>query len=220
MTEPGYFLDDPRPIRAEAPYTYYLPNAAQIAGVGIADTVQLLFAYTHDCAEYGVERMWVKVTSILGDELQGTLCNEPYEPTSPLKHGELVKFHRHHMIDIMWNTPESAPAPSVYREYWERCLVDDCVLNGDEPVEYLYREEPDMADDGDKHPDSGWRIRGRMGSATDEEIEARDFSYIALGKVLNKDDSWLAWIDAPIGTALMRDFATGQYRRVDQAPSA
>jgi hypothetical protein len=42
-------------------------------------------------------------------------------------------------------------------------------------------------------------------------MEERKFSYVALGAVLNRDDSWIGWIDAPIGTALMRDFETNKY---------
>lgn len=72
-----------------------------------------------------------------------------------------------------------------------------------------------MAAIDDKHPDSGWRIRGRMGSATDVEIEARKAAYVALGAVLNRDDSWIAWIDSPVGTSLMRDFSTNEYVQGD-----
>jgi hypothetical protein len=50
-----------------------------------------------------------------------------------------------------------------------------------------------------------------MGSATDAEINERKVAYVALGAVLNRDDSWIGWIDAPVGTALMRDFETNTY---------
>jgi hypothetical protein len=42
----------------------------------------------------------------------------------------------------------------------------------------------------------------------------RGAAYVALGAVLNRDDSWLELIDAPIGSAFMRDFETGAYEPV------
>src|SRR3546814_13282525 len=90
------------------------------------------------------------------------------------------------------------------------CLAA-CPLRSPEPVEFIYREEPDMQQDGDTYPDSGWRIRGRQGSASDADMEARKSSYVALGAVLNRDDRWRRWIDAPVGTALVRDFDRNIY---------
>ncbi len=56
-----------------------------------------------------------------------------------------------------------------------------------------------------------WRIRGRFGDCTDDELAERRTAYVALGAVLNRDDSWLEWIDAPFGTHLIRDFESGDY---------
>ncbi len=41
--------------------------------------------------------------------------------------------------------------------------------------------------------------------------DARRTRYVALGAVPNKDDSWLPYLDAPVGNALMRDFETNTY---------
>lgn len=207
----GYFIADPRPIAARAPYTFFLPSAAEVDAIGVGDLVKLMFEYEHQTEKWGGERMWVTVEAVDDDGLSGHLSNEPDEPTSPLAFGDTIHFNRRDALAINWARPDQAPPPPEYREYWERCLVDDCVLEGGVPVEFVYREEPDMAQEGDNYPDSGWRIRGRRGDATEEDMEKRKLEYVALGAVLNRDDSWLHLIDAPVGSAFMRDFENGEY---------
>ncbi len=211
--DPSFYLPDPRAVAANAPYTFFLPSDAEIAAVGKDDLVKLTFDYPHQTEKWSGERMWVIVeeSDIVSGSLLGKLDNIPDEPYSSLKLGQLIHFERFHILAIQWAHPEAAPQPSEYPEYWDRCLVDQCVLDGEEPVEFIYREEPDMAQEGDTYPDSGWRVRGRMGEATDEELDARKLQYVALGAVLNRDDSWVNHIHDPIGTALMRDFTTDTF---------
>ena len=212
-----YWIEDPRPIAARAPYTFFLPSAEELGALEEGDLVKLLFEYGIEVEKWGAERMWVTVTAIEGDEVVGALANVPDEPRSPLSLGDSIRFLRQHALAVLWAEGKDGPKPPEYREYWDRCMVDDCVIEDGVPVEYLYREQPDMGKPGDRYPDSGWRIRGRQGDTSDADMDARTASYVALGLVLNKDDSWLELINAPVGAAFMRNSASGEYEAVEPA---
>ncbi|HET9459542.1 MAG TPA: DUF2185 domain-containing protein [Sphingomicrobium sp.] len=209
-------------LHAEAPYTFFLPHPWLVGAVRVGDLVKLGFEYDPPGEKYGGERMWVEVDRVEGDDYAGHIVNEPDEPI--LTFGEVVSFKRDNILDVLLvdaaRLPEfhtdagRVPQVQQSREYWERCFVDDCVLYDGVPVEYLYRETPEKLEN-DEYPDSGWRIRGRQGEATDDEMDAREVSFVALGAVLNKDDSWLHLIDAPIGSRFMRNFESGSYEMAD-----
>lgn len=207
-----YEIEDPRAIAAEAPYTFYLPSEKELLAVSPGDLVKLIFRSIPDSGEWGAERMWVIVTATGGAWLTGTLDNDPLDMPQ-LRAGDRVTFARGHIIDIDWREDRAVPPPNApaRREYWDRCFVDDQILDGRLKVEYLYRQEPDPPGEGDAYPDSGWRFRCDTRSLTDAEYDNPSFSYIAIGKVLNRDDSWLHLIDAPVGSAFLRDWATGRF---------
>ena len=202
----SYSVEDPRPMAQQAPYTFFLPAQIELDNIEVGDLVKLFFHGQPQSRKYGAERMWVEVTALSQSGLEGKLANKPWDMPQ-LRLGDCVQFQRFH-VAATDKVVQGAPRP---RGYWARCLVDKCVTDDRVPIHFLYREEPDMAEEGDKYPDSGWRIRGDYRGLTDAEIEARSIEYIALGSVLNVDDSWLHLIDEPVGSRFIRDFTTGAF---------
>ncbi|KAA9018242.1 immunity protein Imm33 domain-containing protein [Sphingobium limneticum] len=206
----SWSIDDPRPIQADAPYTYFLPSAERIAALLPGDLVKLVIRSHPPGPEWDAERMWAEVKNIAPEGWTGALANTPCDMPQ-LREGSRLTFQPFHIIDLIYEGDREAPPGLPRREYWDRCMVDSCVLDEGVPVYYIYRDEPDMGDEDDKYPDSGWRIRGDYRDLNDEQLHARKHDYIAIGKVLNADDSWLHLIDSPVGSAWLRNFETGGY---------
>ena len=207
----GYEIDDPQPIAADAPYTFFLPTTTRLAAVSVGDLVKLTIRGIPQGEKYDAERMWVIVSAIDGDEMAGALDNNPFD-IPHLKAGDEIRFRRSDIIDVELEGDDRDRIGLVeQRQFWERCLVERCVIDDGVRVGYLYRETPDMAQPGDRYPDSGWRIRVERGMDSDEVMDSRTLDYIAIGPVLNQDDSWLHLIDQPIGTAWLRNPDTGEF---------
>ena len=160
--------------------------------------------------------MWVLVREIDGDTLIGSLNNKPVDMPQ-MKLGDIIEFKLWHVIDTDWQDPEKEKTipPETSKQVWERCIADHEILNGTARVGFLYREEPDISTKDDEHPDSGWRIRADHTQLTDEQYENPSPKYIAIGKVLNKDDSWIHLIRAPIGSQYLRNEETGEFEEVE-----
>lgn len=207
-----YTIDDPRQIADSAPYTYFLPSENELLALAPGDLAKLVFRSDPPGPLFDAERMWVEINGIDGDALTGALDNSPSDMPQ-LKPGAAVRFKRSDVIDILWDEARAVSPPSTpkRREYWDRCLADACVVDDKAAVYYLYREAEDLTEADDAYPDSGWRIRGDYRNISEAELEAREVRYLALGVVLNADDSWLHLIDAPIGSAFIRDGETNEF---------
>lgn len=206
-----YTLIDGPERQLEAPYTFPLPHPALIDALAVGDHVKLGFEYDPPGEEYGGERMWVLIDDIDDDRFRGSIDNDPFEKI--LSCGDKVEFQRKNILDILLAEGNAEPPVPAARTYWERCLVDECILYEDVPVEYIYREEPEEQQ-GHEYPDSGWRIRGRQGKSSDDEMDKREVAFVSLGAVLNKDDSWIDLIESTIGSAFMRNFDSNRYESV------
>jgi hypothetical protein len=201
-----YEVLDPRPNAASAPYTFFLPDPELIEAICKGDHVKAIIRAVPPSEKYDAERMWIRITSARSDWLEGTLDSQPRDMPKLLL-GAILHLPRSHVIDVVLADPARMP-PTVKprREYWARCMVDQCVLDRELKVGYIYREAPNMTKEGDKFPDSGWRIRGDTRGALTEHLRSRKAAYVALGAVLNRDDSWLHLIDEPVGARFEKDF--------------
>jgi hypothetical protein len=211
MEKSAFTLDDPRPTQAAAPYTFFLPDPRRIDAVCAGDHVKLIFVPAIGGTKYSAERMWVEIVSISGSRFRGKLDNIP-DDIPGLSLGDPVEFSSWHIIDVKFaDIAKDAQFTFPRREYYERCLVDQCVLSGEVKVHFVYREAPDLTEDGEKYQDSGWRVRGDWRGLSDNEVEARECKYTALGRVLNQDDSWIHLIDQPVGSAFLRDWEKNEF---------
>jgi hypothetical protein len=105
-----YVIDDPRPIAESAPYTFFLPSENELLAIQTGDLAKLIFRAVPPSPEWGAERMWVRVASISGDQLQGVLENVPWDMPQ-LQLGEIVAFCRSDIIDVQWAEERASPRP-------------------------------------------------------------------------------------------------------------
>ena len=210
----GIALDDPRPIAASAPYTYSMPWPQELAALEPGDGVQAIFREIQGGRHYDAERMWVGVEAVENGWIRGRLDNEPYDMPS-IKLHDPVTISLTHVISVTYRDGKAWPDVPKRRWYWERCMVDTCVVDGKSHVDYLYREDGDLAGPDDTYPDSGWRIRGTDDGIAEDQRLGLAPQYIALGKVLNADDRWLHLIDREVGCAFLWDPASDDYLEVE-----
>ena len=159
--------------------------------------------------------MWVLIERIENGVVHGTLDNDPHD--MPLiEAGMPVAIPLTHVISTAFQQSNPRPETPERRNYWDRCFVDACIIEGRSHVDYLYREAPDMTQEGDEYPDSGWRLRGAEQAVADDAGRDDKFRYVALGAVLNKDDRWLHLIDEDPGVAFQWDEDTQGYIRIER----
>ncbi len=197
---PSWRLADADAIAAEHKYTFYKPSLAVIDRVVPGEIVKLIFRFDSDDPEApAAERMWVIVDEVRGaGRFRGRLDNEP-RYIRDLKLGDPVEFEACHVISTEHDDPDN-----IVERYIKRCFVTKRVLNEGKRVGYLYREEPE------DERDSGWRITSNTESDAYLD-DAGNVACVSLGAVLNCDDAFVHLLDAPTGSAFVRDEGTREF---------
>lgn len=193
-------IRDPRPVAEENPYTFSLPTRAELAHLQPGHNVKLIFESRPKGRDFDAEQMWVRITHRDGDRFLGVLDNHPADiPQIAL--GDEISFQAHQVIDVLWIHREDR-VRFENREAGQWCVraeVDPRITREGAPVRFIRREFPKDGK-GAVHPDSGWRILSEPdGQWFDVETET-----LAIGVVLNRDDSILPYLDAPVGSTFRR----------------
>lgn len=203
MFIPTWHLDNVREIAKENPYTFYVPSEQFLATLEVGDLVKLMFINDLDDNSITTdgERMWVEITQIDGENFVGTLANQPFY-MKQLKLGDVIHFQPPHIM--AYSGDKLDPVPSPANDYWDRCWTTKAILDGDAEIGFMCRTEPQPKREQDSYHDTGWQILS--GDETDAYMDDPDtIKYIALGRLLNLDDSFIHLLGSDIGSAFIKN---------------
>jgi hypothetical protein len=209
---PTWTLDNAVLLQQESPYTFYRPSDEIIGRLepGKA-TVKLIFRFDNNKPEEpAAERMWVMLDAINEDgSYIGILDNDPFY-IKDLVAGDRIIFRKENIIQ--YDTLDDLNVTDVngdnIEKFRAKSIVSNHILKDGYRVGRLYREEPSGEED------TGWTLMSDH--ETEEYVDDHhNLQYVAIGKVLNTDDSFLHLLDAPVDSEFIRDEITGQFFAVE-----
>jgi hypothetical protein len=210
---PGYIAGSWKLIDAEKkakkyPYTFAKPSKKVLAKLKVGDCVKLAFDFDSSRkSDPAGERMIVEIIQINGEEYIGKLKDEPVF-IHDLFQDSLIPFKMKNIFDHDLGIIE----PSLVEKYLPRCIVSNKILNKNEPVGFLYRIKPSDPCSS-VFGDSGWIIL--TGNESKEELKTNaNFNCVSLGAVLNVDDSFIDFLEAPVGSSYKRS-ENGKFEELD-----
>ena len=106
-----------------------MPHELELAALKPGDGVKAIFRQTEGETKHSAERMWVLIERIEDGTVYGTLDNDPHD--MPLiEAGMPVAIPLTHVISTAFSKSNPRPQTPPRREYWDRCFVDACVVEG------------------------------------------------------------------------------------------
>jgi hypothetical protein len=172
-------------------YTFYKPSKMITNQLKVKDAVMLQFDFKS--IRSGYERMWVEITDIDNKKFIGKLGNMPLH-IHELNPGDTIKFDHKHIIGHNLNVTE----PNLIDKYSLECYVSNQVFKEGARIDLLFREESEDVEI------SGWAFL----SGNEPEGYFKDennVTFMKLGDVLAKDDSFIELLDSKIGSRFGRN---------------
>ncbi|WP_183581124.1 immunity protein Imm33 domain-containing protein [Mucilaginibacter sp. X5P1] len=209
MEYKSWSLDNAVEIQKEFPYTFYRPPDEIIDSLKPGDLVKLIFRFESDEPDVpAAERMWVIIEIINEDgSFVGKLNNDPFH-IKDIKLGNKVRFSRQHIIQYNTLNDLDIKDTNDISKYLKKCFVSNHIMHDGYKVGRLYWEEPEDENE------TGWTFMGDY--ETQEYVDdSKNLQYIAIGKVLNIDDSFINLLDEPVGSEFVRDDITGTFFKIE-----
>lgn len=209
---PSWSLENAVQLQKEFPYTFYRPSDAIISRLKPEEaTVKLIFRFEpYEEGQPAGERMWVIINSIDEEGVYtGTLDNDPYH-IKDLKAGDKITFGKEHIIqyDTLDELDIEDENAGKVEQYLKKCFISNHIMHEGYKIGRLYREE------SDEEEYTGWTFMSDF--ETQEYVDDHNnLQYIAIGKVLNLDDSFINLLDAPVGSEFARDEETNLFYQLD-----
>ncbi|MGO4547104.1 DUF2185 domain-containing protein [Paenibacillus sp. 2TAB23] len=207
----GWTLVDVVQTSLTYPDTFIIPAVEARINQREGDLVGLHFVMGQpEGEEPRAERMWVEITSM--NESTGTytgvLTNEPLYIES-LHAGDTITFEPRHIARIILK--ENDPDWLAIGE--DMALVSKMCIDEAWTFRYLYREQPDHAED------SGWRLF--YGNETPEYTNDPDHVIILnIYDLCERDSSLRTLFRAEYGSAFERADKQSPWVKVEEQPSA
>ena len=188
-------LEDVERTAEESPDTFFIPPDAERRSQRIGDSVRLHFVLADPAeGEPRAERMWVTITESVGsgESYKGRLENQPAFIDN-LMMGDEVSFEPRHIARTVIKKSD----PRWIDSSELKAFVSAMCLEAEECVRFLYREEPDRAED------SGWRMF--TGHESDGYAnEPQNIRLIEVGWILDRDPSLLEPLKQGVGAVYER----------------
>jgi hypothetical protein len=198
-------LEDVEETARKYPESFFIPKLRKRKTQRSGDSVRLHFLLeSPEDGEPSAERMWVTVTRACGvlTAYLGRLENDPAFIQN-LKAGDEVRFKPCHIarVTIKRDDPEWIDSSE------QKALVSKMCLERDQTVRFLYRQQPDRAQD------SGWR----MFSGTESQEyndDPKNIAIVDVGWILDRDPTLLEPLKEGIGAVFERTELGDKWARV------
>ena len=202
-------IGDPRPLAKKYPYTHGLPKKECLDAIGMGDSIHV---WLHRPDETVGKEAWFEVLSVTPDYIEARIKKTAYgwpDPTSDV----VLRVPKWAVAAVKFAEPKDQPLAELPQEkYRDWCLMDSAIRLSGCKVQHIFREEPKILDEDDPSYDTGWRLSAASNPLWDTQVDFRPLSF-----ALDCDDSWLNYINEPVGSAFKRDQKTGLFLP-DQAP--